>query len=234
MQGSERETKASLRVVRHTTTLRELTLEKLREAILAFRFKPGYRLVERDLCAQLGVSRTIVREVLRHLESEGLVATVPLKGPVVARPTEEQAAQIYEIRAMLEALAARRCAELADRGIARALDAALRRIAQAYTDAEPLRVLSETNEFYRILFEASGKTVAWDIVRSLNARINQLRAMTISTPGRPKSGVAEMKRIVDAIRQGDGDKAHRACIEHVGNAAKLAKAALQTLAEKAP
>jgi DNA-binding GntR family transcriptional regulator len=60
--------------------LRELTLDKVREAIVSGYFKPGHRLVERDLCAQLGVSRTIVREVLRHLESEGLVANLVNNG----------------------------------------------------------------------------------------------------------------------------------------------------------
>ena len=78
------------------------------EAIEAGVYKPGDRLVERDLCTQLGVSRTIVREVLRHLESEGLVANpVNNKGPMVARLELDEARQIYEIRAALEGMAAR-------------------------------------------------------------------------------------------------------------------------------
>ncbi|WP_163535827.1 GntR family transcriptional regulator, partial [Klebsiella pneumoniae] len=64
-----------MRVDRSAKTLRELTLEKMREAIVSLRFRPGDRLVERDLCEQLGVSRTVVREVLRHLEAEGIVQT---------------------------------------------------------------------------------------------------------------------------------------------------------------
>ena len=214
---------SDMRVVRNLMTLRELTLEKMRGTILSFRFKPGDRLVERDLCEQLGVSRSIVREVLRHLEAEGQVEIMPQRGPIVANPTTEQAGQIYEIRAMLEALAARGCAETSDRRFVRDLDAAIRRIEIAYAASNSGGVLSETNEFYRILFEAGGKAVAWTIVRSLNARINHLRAMTIATKGRAKDGVAEMKRIVDAIRRGDGDKAHQACIDHVGRAAKIAQ-----------
>ncbi len=64
---------SSLRIDRNQKTLRELTLEKMRDAIIGQYFLPGQRLVERTLCDELGVSRTIVREVLRHLETEGLV-----------------------------------------------------------------------------------------------------------------------------------------------------------------
>ena len=99
-----------LKIDRNTKTLRELALEKMRDAILGRHFQPGDRLVERALCEQLGVSRTVVREVLRHLETEGLVETLPHQGPIVARLEPEQAAQIYELRAALEALAARACA----------------------------------------------------------------------------------------------------------------------------
>ena len=70
----------SLKVERRTTTLRELALEKMRTAILEAHFQPGERLVERSLCEGLGVSRTVVREVLRHLEAEGLVDSIPNQG----------------------------------------------------------------------------------------------------------------------------------------------------------
>ena len=96
----------ALRIDRSAKTLRELAVERLRDAILDGQFRPGDRLVERVLCERLGVSRTVVREALRHLETEGLVDVVPQQGPAVARLDAGQATQIYEIRAMLEALAA--------------------------------------------------------------------------------------------------------------------------------
>ena len=67
----------ALLIDRPAKTLRQLALEKMREAILTMKFRPGERLVERALCERLGVSRSVVREVLRHLESEGLVETIP-------------------------------------------------------------------------------------------------------------------------------------------------------------
>src|SRR5579863_5178279 len=102
---------AYLKVDRSAKTLRELTLAKLRGAIVRGYFRPGARLVEWTLCDELGISRTVVREVLRHLETEGLVEIVARQGPVVARLDPTQVAEIYELRGLLEANAARACAE---------------------------------------------------------------------------------------------------------------------------
>jgi len=216
----------SLRVKRPEKTLRELALERMRDAILSFHFKPGERLVERDLCTQLDVSRTIVREVLRHLESEGLVATAGTRGPVVAITTPEQALQIYEIRGALEGMAAKVCAEKRDPRVAAALQATLDRIKAAYTRRRMDHVLDETTEFYRTLFAEAERDVAWGIVSSLTARINRLRSMTIKSPGRAVNGPAQMQRIVDAVRDGDGDAAFRAAQEHVGIASSIARSLL--------
>ncbi|OQM74233.1 GntR family transcriptional regulator [Manganibacter manganicus] len=216
----------SLRVERPEKTLRELALERMRDAIIASHFKPGERLVERDLCMQLGVSRTIVREVLRHLESEGLVATAGTRGPVVAVTTPEQALQIYEIRGVLEGMAARACAEKGDAKLAATLQAALDRIKSAYGRRRMDLVLDETTEFYRVLFVGAERDVAWGIVNSLTARINRLRSMTIRTPGRDIDGPTQMQRIVDAIRDGHGEGAYHAAQEHVGIASSLARALL--------
>jgi len=85
---------SGMRVVRNTVTLRQQVLEVLRNGILSFQFKPGDRLIERELCEMTGVSRTSVREALRHLESEGLVQNLPNKGPMVATVTAAEAREI--------------------------------------------------------------------------------------------------------------------------------------------
>ncbi|TIX93067.1 MAG: GntR family transcriptional regulator, partial [Mesorhizobium sp.] len=92
----------TLRIDRSAKTLRTLALERMREAIMDFHFQPGERLVERPLCDQLGVSRSVVREVLRQLEAEGLVQMVPGHGPAVAKPDLGRTDEIYELRALLE------------------------------------------------------------------------------------------------------------------------------------
>ncbi len=212
-----------LTVERNIPTLRELALEKMRGAILGLQFRPGERLVERELCERLGVSRTIVREVLRHLEAEGLVQTLQHRGPIVAKPTMEEATQIYELRGMLEALAARACAERPAPAVIASLEEALTNIRKAY--AEPTGeddLLKATTDFYRRLFEAAEKPVAWQIVSSLKARINHLRAITTRSPGRDLAGPKAMASIVEAIKSGNPEGAAEACLEHVGAASRIA------------
>lgn len=213
----------AFRVQRPTTTLKALALDKMRDAILGFHFQPGERLVERRMAQMLGVSRTVVREVLRHLEAEGLVETLPYHGPVVARLDADTADQIYELRAAIEVLATRACAERIGARDLERLETALASIDTAFKDVDLMRLLEETTRFYAIIFTGAGKTVAWQVFRNLNARINQLRAVTLSSEGRSKTGPAEMRRILKAIREHDPDAAERACREHVAHAHDIAR-----------
>ena len=221
VQPSARQPDALL-VDRHTKTLRQMALEKMRAAILTMTFRPGERLVERSLCERLGVSRSVVREVLRHLESEGLVETIPGHGPAVAAPDPAKITQIYELRSMLEALAARHCAARATPADLSALNSALAEVRASYANADHVAVLAATATFYETMFRAAGRVVAWELLVSLNGRITHLRARTISTVGRDKQGVAEMQAILDGIEARDPDAAEAASVRHLQNALRLA------------
>ncbi|CAB3655369.1 GntR family transcriptional regulator [Paraburkholderia rhynchosiae] len=214
---------SSLKVERRTTTLRALALEKMRSAILDARFQPGARLVERTLCEELGVSRTVVREVLRHLETEGLVDTLPNQGPIVAVLDLKTATEIYEIRGLLEGEAASACARLADTRTVDDLDALIDSIQLAFDDRDYRAVLSFTTAFYERMFTAGHKHVAWEIVQSLTARINRLRALTIASDDRGSQAVLEMRQILAAIRAGDAVAAHSAAVTHISGVAEIAR-----------
>ena len=211
----------SLKVNRSIKTLRELTLEKMRDAISEGHFQPGERLVERSLCEQLDVSRSVVREVLRHLEAEGLVETIAHQGPVVAVLDADKAAQIYEIRALLEGHAARVCAEKASDALIQHLDTLNSQTQAAFKRRDFQEVLIRTSAFYEAMFSGVGLTMAWDVVQSLNARINRLRAMTISSSGRRAEAAAEMERIMSALRRRDPQAAKEASEAHVRRAAEI-------------
>ncbi|WP_421953481.1 GntR family transcriptional regulator [Polaromonas sp.] len=213
---------SSIKVDRSTKTLRELTLESMRGAIFSGHFKPGERLVERNLCEQLDVSRSVVREVLRHLETEGLVESIPHQGPVVASLDADRAAQIYELRALLEGHAARLCAEKASDATIQRLGELNDHIQAAFSEDDFHEVMVRTSAFYEAMFIGSGLTMAWDVVQSLNARINRLRAMTISSSGRKAEAAAEMERIVQALRNRDPQAAQEASQAHVRRVAEIA------------
>jgi DNA-binding GntR family transcriptional regulator len=225
----------SLKIDRSAPTLRELSLAKMREAILSGHFKPGERLVERNLCEQLDVSRSIVREVLRHLETEGLVESIAHQGPVVASLDADQAAQVYEIRALLEGHAARLCAERASDATIKHLAELNARIQEAFEAGDFHQVMVRTTAFYEAMFTGSGLGMAWGIVQSLNARINRLRVMTISSRGRQKEAAEEMGRILKALKKRDPQAAQEASERHVRRVAEIARDLLQKApAQQAP
>lgn len=94
-------------IKRRAISLRVQVEDYLRAAIITQRFSPGERLVERELCDLLGVSRPSVLDALRQLEAEDLIVNARYRGPVVATINAEDARQIYEVRALLEGLAGR-------------------------------------------------------------------------------------------------------------------------------
>jgi DNA-binding GntR family transcriptional regulator len=222
-QVQETDGMGDLRISQAPKTLREIALERVRTAILEFRFPPGARLTERDLCEQLGVSRSVVREVLRHLETEGLVQTIPHHGPIVAKLDRDAAAQIYEIRGLLEASAAHSAAEHADADAIAKMGIAMADIESAYAAGNHRAVLAATTRFYETMFLCGGKSVAWEMVQRLNGRISRLRAMTIASSGRHVTGPAQMRKTYDAIARHDPLAAAAACREHVARAAQIAQ-----------
>lgn len=212
-----------LKIERAPQTLRELAVDRLRAAIFLGRFKSGGRLIERTLCDQLGVSRSVVREAIRYLEAEGLVEIAPRGGPMVAALDWPRASQIYSIRRLLEAEAAADCARRADDLVREELRAALADLEEAFSESAPQRIYDATTRFYEVIFRSAGHDIAWEIVQRLNGRISRLRALTLATVDRHVSGPARMARIRDAICANDPSGAAQAVREHLTEAAEIAR-----------
>lgn len=202
-------------------TLRQIALDRVRDAIMEGRIAPGERLVERTLGDQLGVSRSVIREVIRNLESEGLVENTTA-GPRLSTISPDQARQIYEIRMQLESAAVAACANLATSDTVTELRAALAAIAAAHKAKNPVDALRATTHFYEIIFRVGAHDIAWEIVQRLNSRISQMRAMTLSVVGRQAAGLERLSRIVDAIANRNAEAAADACREHVSEAGSIA------------
>lgn len=216
-----------LRIDHAPATLRQLAVDRIRQAIISGRFAGGHRLVERTLCDQLGVSRSVVREAIRYLEAEGLVETLTRSGPVVARLNWDGAQQIYNIRRLLEADAAAACARIADDTVKSDLKTALANIEAAFTDAIPGRVYDATTRFYETIFTSAGQGIAWEVVQRLNGRISRLRALTLATTDRRVSGPAHMARICEAICKNDAVAAAEAVRDHLSDASAIARDLLE-------
>ncbi len=106
--------------------------EAIRSAIISGRLEPAQRLVEKDLCELLGVSRVSVREALLQLEAEGFIDTVPHRGPVVIQPTSADVRKLYDVLSILEAQAARLFTQNATADEVDASEDSIRDIARTY------------------------------------------------------------------------------------------------------
>ncbi len=211
----------SMRITHAAAPVRRQAAKVLRQAITSGRFAPGQRLVEKDLCALLGVSRPSVREALRELESEGLIDIVPNKGPSVKFLTTADAVSVYQVRAALEALAARLFVEHATDAQVKQLGAAVEQLAEAYETQEVEGILAAKQVFYDVLLEGTGNSIIHSLLRSLNDRITLLRRLTLTSPKRAKQSIREMRNLVACIKRRDADAAYEASMHHIQQAAKV-------------
>ncbi|MCW7552933.1 GntR family transcriptional regulator [Endozoicomonas gorgoniicola] len=211
-----------VKIERTALTLRIKVLNALRGAILNFQLLPGDRLVERDLCDLLGVSRTSIREALRHLESEGLVEYLEGKGPRVAVMTSDSAREIYELRCALECMVVELFTLNASEEQVLDLEYALGKLKARLKEGEITAILEMVNHFYEVLYEGCGNKITANLLRQQQARVNYLRATSLSRKKRSRDSDTEMTRIVAAIKSRDVNKAHTACLNHIKKAAEVA------------
>lgn len=207
-------------VRRQAAPLREQAVEELRQRIVRGELRAGERLKEIALVEQLEVSRTVVREALRQLESERLIRIEPHVGPLVAELTAVQARQLYEVRSALEANAARLAAANHTEAQLSALRESLHAIEAHLSPVEDL--LDAKRAFYNALIRASHNTIIGEQLDGVQARISQLRRVTLTQPGRGTQMINELRAVVDAVADRDGDRAYTASVEHVMAAAAIA------------
>jgi DNA-binding GntR family transcriptional regulator len=216
-----------MRVVRVAAPLRHQVVDNIKEGIAVGKLKPGSRLVERDLCEMTGVSRTLIREALRQLESEGLVEVIPNKGPIVASINAKQAREVYQLRAELEGLASQLFAELASEEQMKTLVEAFAKLSEAYASANAPRLLAAKTYFYDCLMAGSGNETLGTVLRQLHARAMLLRATSLSQPGRMAESKREIAELMKCIRKRDGKAARAASVAHITKAAQAALVMLQ-------
>ncbi len=215
-------TKAGLSpLVQEAAPLRRKIAASIRAAVQTGALAPGMRLVEKDLCENLNVSRTSLREALRELEAEGLVES-GVRGLVVARITQAEARNIYAVRAALEGLVAAQFAEVAQDTDRMALDKVVASLAHAYEENDFAAILSEKDRFYEILCLGAKNAVVLDLLTRLNSRINRLRSLSRSHPARGADSLREIRAIADAMNARDPERAKAAAVHHVERAAEAA------------
>ncbi|MBT2413686.1 GntR family transcriptional regulator [Streptomyces sp. ISL-12] len=177
----------------------------IRDDIVAGVYERGSRLTEELLARRYGVSRVPVREALRTLEAEGFVVTRRHAGACVAEPTEQEAADLLEMRLLLEPLGAARAAQRRTEAHLKVLRG-LVRLGQERArrgNSDDLRSLG--GWFHETLAQAAGSAAMTSTLTQLRHRIAWMYA--VEAPASPVDTWAEHGAIVDAVARGDGERA---------------------------
>jgi DNA-binding GntR family transcriptional regulator len=190
-------------------------VEWVRDRIRHGRLVPGQRLVEADIVAATGASRSRVREALKRLDSEGLVAIEEFRGASVKKLGPDEVRQIYEARMALEGLAARECAV---RGTADTRQR-LRAIQQELDDWEHAgdhdRFARLNDAWHRLIIAGSGNQYVAQFLSRLTVPIYRLLFSTFYTAQRISLANADHRVITAAILEGRADDAERAMRAHI-------------------
>ena len=198
-------------------SLRGRVFQSIRENILSGEYKKGEELKETALAAELGVSRTPVREALRQLELEGLVKIIPNKGAYVIGITAEDMEDIYSMRSLLEGLCARFTAERINEEQLNKLEE-IAYLTDFHVKKGNLEKLYELdNQFHEILYEASGSRMLKHVLSDFHHYVERVRKASLLSPGRSELFNEEHKAILEAIREKNKEKAELLANAHMKN-----------------
>ncbi|UQA92650.1 GntR family transcriptional regulator [Streptomyces halobius] len=185
----------------------------IRDDIVSGVLAPGSRLIEDILAARYGVSRVPVREALRTLQSEGFVTTRHHAGACVAEPTEQEAADLLDIRALLEPLGAARAAARRSPAHLKVLRGLVRLGRERARHGHPADLRQLDGWFHETLAQAAGSA-------SLTALLTQLRRKiewmyTVEPPARVAESWDEHGAVLDAVARRDAERARALMTAHI-------------------
>ena len=209
-------------VAQPSASLRSRIIHALRRAIETGVLEPGARLVERDLCEQLQVSRTSLREALGELQAEGILTTSPNRRLTVSVISRTDAENAYRIRAALEALVVEQFIEKAgDTELAELVQDG-KRLKQAYRSGDVEQMLVAKRAFFDRICSGAENAMAFDIINRLVLRTSGLRRRSLMRKERQQQSIKEVDALVAAICRRDVKSAREAALQNVAHSASSA------------
>jgi DNA-binding GntR family transcriptional regulator len=195
--------------------LHDQVAHRLRAMLVEGRIPPGAKLNERELCAQLRVSRTPLREAIKMLAGEGLVDLLPHRGAIAVKLDEADVRHTFELLAALEGMAGELAAQ-------RITDPELAELRAMHYEMLACFARRELAGYYRInakihaaINDAAKNPVLTDTYRSVNARVQFLRFRTNQNEGKWKEAVKEHEQMLAALETHDASVLRKTLVEHV-------------------
>ncbi len=199
----------------HENSRTSLAYQKIRDALISLRFKPGDYLNMAELTHQFELGRTPINHALHRLANEGLVMIMPRKGVIVSPLSIDEALDLVEVRIANEKL----CMQLAAQKITSANIDALRALADACNAAaeshDMTRMMNADRAIHDTLAHLSGNRTLAELLIMLHARSLRFWAVTLSAPGHLQEVRNEHAELIDALEKHDVDAAVNAAETHI-------------------
>jgi DNA-binding GntR family transcriptional regulator len=203
--------------------LRDVVFQTLRAAILKGELKPGERLMELQLAAKLGVSRTPIREAIRMLEQEGLAVTIPRKGAEVAKMTEKDMEDVLVIRNSLENLAiSLSCDKITDTEL-QELRIAMDDFEEKSKSDDMAEIAKADVKFHDILYKASDNPKLLMLLANLREQMYRYRVEYLKDKSIYPRLIEEHAQMYEALKNKDKEKAAFYVEQHLSNQAEAVK-----------
>ncbi len=197
--------------------LRDVVFHTLREAILKGELKPGERLMELQLAAKLGVSRTPIREAIRMLELEGLAVTVPRKGAQVAKMTEKDMEDVLQIRRALDELAVSLACDNMTEDRLEQLHEALLRFAESTRTGNVKKIAQTDVAFHEVIYQAADNPKLISLLNNLRQQMYRYRVEYLKKDDVYPVLIEEHEKIYEGLKRKDKETVVRIVGSHVVN-----------------
>ena len=189
--------------------------EFLRRAIIMMEIAPGDAIVEKEICAQLAISRTPVREAVLRLAEEGLVNVIPHSGSYVSRISYQVAEEGFVIRRALEIESVRRAALRFAEDDRDALQSIIARMRALVASGQLRSYIDEDDALHAAIARMSGMPRIWKFISLAKVHLDRMRQLSAPVPGHLAMVTEQHAAIVAAITAGKADQAELAMRIHL-------------------
>ncbi|MCM2675809.1 GntR family transcriptional regulator [Alkalicoccobacillus plakortidis] len=201
--------------VESVKSLREIAVEKIKEAIVSGYFLPGDHLKERELSQLMGISTTPIKEAFRILGNEGFVKTVPRKGTYVSEYANTSIEEILLLRASIEGLCCRLAAMKMSESDLDLLEKQVTKMAQLKEEHDAEALLQQNTAFHEMIVHFAANAMIKNMLDNVKAFDQAFRKRALSYNKEIIEGYAEHSAIFQAIKQRDGDLAEQLMKQHI-------------------
>jgi DNA-binding GntR family transcriptional regulator len=202
-------------IIRKGRFLREQVYRKLKESILNVKLIPNMRLIEEKLAAEMGTSRTPVREAIQKLEKEGLIYKLPRGGFAVNVIADEDIEEVFGIRSVLEGYAGYLATLRATEEDVRAMESIVKRQEICLDNGETDEIIRLNTDFHDILYNCAKSRKLVDIINDLRDFIYRYRILILRYEGMATIAIQDHKEMITLMKAKNARQVEKLVRKHI-------------------